>query len=202
MSALDIDQFHASSALHVPGLLNEGAVARLRAALAPLPLTDNVHLLPAVPALRDLVGAEGALGRLAARLLGTAATPVGMRFLDKTPDANWVSHWHQDLAAGKEQMREMVTIRLHLDDVDADNAPLYYAPGSHRFGWLRADDIAGVVERCGTAQCLARAGDAWAHPTLFLHGSDPARRPRQRRVLHADFAPASLRVAGRGWPAA
>ncbi len=199
VSTLDFEQFHERSALHVPGLLDDSAVEALRVALAPLPMTDNHRMLPGVPALRELVGSEGALGRLAAQLLGTSATPVGMRFLDKVPGDNWVSHWHQDLAAGKDQMAGMVTIRLHLDDVDADNAPLFYAPGSHRFGWLRAAAVPDVVERCGMALCLARAGDAWAYPTLFLHGSDPARRPRRRRVLHVDFAPMEMGMDGGGW---
>ena len=93
----------------------------------------------------------------------------------------------------------MVTIRVHLDAVDADNAPLLVAPGSHRALISKAEADA-VAAACGTMTCLAEPGDIWAYATPVLHASRRAARPRQRRVLRLDYAadalPGKLRWLG------
>jgi len=86
----------------------------------------------------------------------------------------------------------MATLRIHLNAVDADNAPLLVAPGSHRFGRVPVGEIEGVVARCGAVGCLADAGDIWAYATPILHASEAARRPAQRRVLQVDYAAIDL----------
>lgn len=82
----------------------------------------------------------------------------------------------------------MVTLRAHLDDVPATNAPLMIAPGSHRLGRIPESQISAVVEACGTATCVADAGDVWLYSTPILHASDAATAPRSRRVLQVDYA--------------
>jgi len=52
--------------------------------------------------------------------------------------------------------------------------------------------LKSVVEKCGTAVCLAEAGDIWLYATPIVHASDAARRPAHRRVLQVDFAAADL----------
>lgn len=79
-------------------------------------------------------------------------------------------------------------LRVHLDPVTVDNAPLLIAPGSHRFGRVTVDRIDAVVDQCGTACCTARAGDIWLYATPILHASDTARHPARRRVLQIDFS--------------
>lgn len=86
----------------------------------------------------------------------------------------------------------MVTVRAHLDDVPATNAPLLIAPGSHKFGRVTVEDIETVVERCGIASCLAEAGDVWLYATAILHASETASMPKSRRVLQVDFAAEEL----------
>jgi ectoine hydroxylase-related dioxygenase (phytanoyl-CoA dioxygenase family) len=86
----------------------------------------------------------------------------------------------------------MVTLRVHLDAVPADNAPLVVAPGSHKLGRIRVGDVAGVVERCGTAVCLAGVRDVWLYATPILHASDRAQSGGSRRVLQVDFAVGEL----------
>lgn len=61
-----------------------------------------------------------------------------------------------------EMIEQMATLRVHLDDVPADNAPLLIAPGSHRAGRIAEAEIAAAVERRGTAMGLAQRGDVWA----------------------------------------
>ena len=82
----------------------------------------------------------------------------------------------------------MVTIRIHLDHVADDNAPLLTAPGSHRLDLVRVDAIEAAVARCGIRRCIARAGDIWVYATPILHASEAAETPRARRVLQVDYA--------------
>ena len=86
----------------------------------------------------------------------------------------------------------MVTLRVHLDDVPATNAPLLIAPGSHRYGRIQEQAVAAVVARCGIATCLAKAGDIWAYATPILHASSVATTPAHRRVLQVDFSADAL----------
>lgn len=92
----------------------------------------------------------------------------------------------------------MVTIRIHLDAVPADNAPLLIAPGSHRLGRVPEAAIAEAVRRCGTATCLADAGDIWVYSTPILHASAASTATAHRRVLQVDYTTAAL-PAGLEW---
>jgi hypothetical protein len=165
----------------------------------------------------------GGLGLLAGTILGAAARPVRAVLFDKTEDANWSVAWHQDRTiavrrrrdvAGYgpwsikdgaahveppfEVMRDMVTLRAHLDDCGEDNAPLMIALGSHRLGRVPTADIPGAIARLATARCIARAGDIWAYATTIIHASEPTRRPARRRVLQVDFAAGAL-TGGLEW---
>jgi hypothetical protein len=169
------------------------------------------------PMLDDILAAPGRIGRLAATHLGDAARPVRALLFDKTADANWAVPWHQDRTVAVCERRDiegfspwstkagvphveppfaiierMVTIRAHLDDCDADNAPLLIAPGSHRAGRVPAKQVADVARERGSRACLAAAGDAWIYATSIIHASERARLPRRRRVLHVDYAGEAL----------
>jgi ectoine hydroxylase-related dioxygenase (phytanoyl-CoA dioxygenase family) len=89
-------------------------------------------------------------------------------------------------------LADMVTLRVHLDPVPAGNAPLLIAPGSHRFGRIAEDDIAGIVDRCGRMACIAEGGDIWLYATPILHASEASHEPQRRRVLQVDFAASNL----------
>jgi hypothetical protein len=87
----------------------------------------------------------------------------------------------------------MVTLRVHIDQVAATNAPLLIAPGSHKLGRIPVGEIAEIVHRLGTATCLADRGDIWLYATPILHSSETATQPSHRRVLQVDFAVGELR---------
>ena len=97
-------------------------------------------------------------------------------------------------------LARMLTLRIHLDPVGPDNAPLLVAPGSHRLGLIAEPAIAGIVERLGVAACPAALGDAWLYAAPILHASARAARPLRRRVLQllysADELPGGLAWAG------
>lgn len=170
--------------------------------------------LPDDGATGDLLAADGAVGRIAAGLLGPKAWPVRAVLFDKTPDANWIVAWHQDRTITVRERIEvdgfspwstkdgllhvappiavlegMATLRLHLDDCDDDNAPLRIALGSHRLGYVPAAEASARAEVLSAFVCHAQAGDVWAYSTPILHMSERSRSgERRRRVLQIDYA--------------
>jgi hypothetical protein len=150
-------------------------------------------------------------------VLGYDAQLVRSILFNKSDDANWQVAWHQDLAIAvarksevdgysswsvkdgvphvqppKEILEQMLTVRLHLDPADETNGALWVSPGSHRLGRLPAADAAAVAERNGKHLCSARAGDALLMRPLILHASRKTTSGVPRRVIHLEFARASL----------
>jgi len=173
--------------------------------------------------LADLLALRGAIGALAATLTSPAARAVRAVMFDKTPDANWNVAWHQDrvlpvaarievegfgpwstkdgllhVAPPFEILARMITLRVHLDPVDASNAPLRAALGSHRLGRVAAEDAAVRAAEHSVITCLAEPGDVWVYATPILHTSDRANPPRRRRVLQIDYADFEL-PGGLAW---
>ena len=165
---------------------------------------------------------HGAAGTIARDTLGLRARPVRAVLFDKTPGANWSLAWHQDRTVAVrdradaegfgnwtvkqgiqhveppfELLSRMMTLRLHLDDVDEHNAPLLIAPGSQRLGLIPEARISDVVAQCGSALCVAKAGDVWCYATPILHASAASQSQGHRRVLQVDYSvdelPAPLR---------
>lgn len=143
--------------------------------------------------------------------------PVRAIFFDKTRESNWSLDWHQDrviavkhrvetpgfgpwtVKAGLHHvappiglLARMVTLRIHLDEVTHENAPLIIAPGSHRLGRIHEAEIRDVVAKCGTFTCLARRGDVWKYATPILHASAASTSLRRRRVLQVDYSADAL----------
>ena len=85
-------------------------------------------------------------------------------------------------------LETMATVRIHLDPIDGNNAPLGIVPGSHRLGRLPEAEITEVVERSDVELCLAARGDVWAYATPIVHSSRPADLPRRRRILQIDYS--------------
>lgn len=143
--------------------------------------------------------------------------PVRAILFDKTATGNWALGWHQDRTVAVKRkvvaegygpwsrkrgiqhveppfavMADMITVRLHLDPVDAGNAPLRVAIGSHRLGRIVDAAVDDVVARAWTLTCLAGRGDLWVYATPILHASSAAANPHRRRVLQLDLAPGDL----------
>jgi ectoine hydroxylase-related dioxygenase (phytanoyl-CoA dioxygenase family) len=188
-------------------------LGELRSVLAHLTHDAAGIRISGLAALQPLLANDGTVGAIAAAHLGTDCRAVRAILFDKTPATNWSLAWHQDrticvrqrlevegfgpwttkagmhhVAPPFDLLSRMVTLRVHLDDVPADNAPLLIAPGSHRFGRVPVDGIDEVVQQCGVHACLAEVGDVWLYATPILHASDSAATPRHRRVLQVDFS--------------
>ncbi|MEI9889867.1 MAG: phytanoyl-CoA dioxygenase family protein [Caulobacteraceae bacterium] len=170
-----------------------------------------------VEALRPFLAVNGVVGAIAASCMSGSPRPVRAILFDKTAGTNWSLGWHQDrvIAVGARKdapgfgpwsrkhgalhvappadiQARMITLRVHLDAVPKDNAPLLVAPGSHRFGRIAEADVPETVRRCGVVACLAAEGDVWAYATPVLHASDAAAMPGRRRVLQIDYAAEDL----------
>ena len=209
-------QFAADGAQLFRGAV-KSCMAELEASLGGLSPDEAGVRIHGVERLKPLLSRDGCIGAIAAGALDSACKPVRAILFNKTPAANWSLGWHQDrticvrdrldvpgfggwtMKRGMNHVEppfaliaRMVTLRVHLDDVPATNAPLLIAPGSHRFGRIKEADIADIVARCGTRACLAEAGDVWLYATPILHSSQAAATPKARRVLQVDFADEAL----------
>jgi ectoine hydroxylase-related dioxygenase (phytanoyl-CoA dioxygenase family) len=205
-------QFDRDGAQRHEGLLDALSLERLHAQIAALP-ADR----PGVRIGANRLSGLEAVTAIAAKAIGADARAVRAVLFDKTASANWNLGWHQDRTIVVKERIEapgfgpwsvkdgllhveppfavieaMTTARIHLDPVDADNAPLRIAPGSHRLGRVPSGEIEGEVARLGVAKCLAQAGDVWLYATPIFHASAPAARPRRRRVLQIDFSAEDL----------
>ncbi len=161
------------------------------------------------------------------RAAGTGWSCVRAIAFNKTPDANWGLGWHQDrtIAVARREdisgfdiwsckdglthveppftlLERMLTLRVHLDPVDRDNAPLLVAKGSHCLGKVAEDTVDSLVEGSEILASHADAGDGWLYATPVLHASARSTSDRQRRVIHLDYSrdtlPAPLEWAGIG----
>lgn len=206
-------EFDAYGAAHFPEALSEADVPALLHILAHLPPDSAGSRLHGIPALSPFLTPDGPIGRVASDCLGRPGMVVRAILFDKRAATNWALGWHQDrticvlqriavpgfgpwtvkagllhVAPPFALLERMVTLRIHLDPVDADNAPLLIAPGSHAMGRVAEADVAAAVDRYGIATCLVETGDIWAYATPILHASEAAHRPRRRRVLQVDFS--------------
>ncbi|HEX8063164.1 MAG TPA: phytanoyl-CoA dioxygenase family protein [Allosphingosinicella sp.] len=211
-------QLDHDGAQHFPAAFGPAEVAALVERLS-LPQNRPGVRLGASHGLAALISPADSI---AAAVLAPRARAIGAKLFEKSPARNWALGWHQDRTIPLRERREVpgftqwtlkagiphcvppfeilersLTLRIHLDPVGVDNAPLLFAPGSHRLGPVAERDIAAAVERCGVRASLAGAGDVWAYSTPILHASDRAREPARRRVLQllysAERLPGGLR---------
>lgn len=176
------------------------------------------NLLAVFPPARTL-WRKPRLMELLTSVLGPNGGLVRGLFFDKPPESTWSLPWHQDLTiavrdhslpserfrnrtlkagvphveAPDELLREMLTLRIHLDDVTPKNGPLQVLPGTHT-----ARDAAASQS---PVTILANAGDVLAMRPLLSHCSgvsDPA-TSRRRRVVHLEFAAMPQLPDGYAW---
>jgi len=210
----------------VPNVLDGAQIGRLLADLAaPVPgpslrtrggLFAIRNLLEAVPAV-DRLARSKAVRNLVAPILGTQAIPVQAMLFDKTPSANWLVPWHQDLTIAVRRradvegygpwsvkggvphvqppaaiLEAMVAVRIHLDPCGEANGALRVLPGTHRLGRLSDEQISALAESVQPITCEAAAGGAVLMRPLLVHASSASDHPAHRRVIHIEFAACTL----------
>lgn len=153
--------------------------------------------------------------------LGEEFGLVRALFFDKPPDRTWNLPWHKDTAIAVEDhqirsehfsrptikagvphliasddiLQQMLTLRIHLDEVTDENGPLRIIPGSH----VSSKSEGMGIERAVTIH--ARPGDVLAMRPLISHasGSSAEGTRRHRRILHLEFAASPTLPDGVRW---
>lgn len=173
------------------------------------------NLLQLVPEVA-MVSVRPEIWPFVAAILGEDAFATRAILFNKTPDANWALGWHQDSVIAVAEKREMprfrawglkagvwqvqpppeilsrmLALRIHLDDCDAGNGALRVIPGSHCHGWLD-DEIDAWKRRVPEVICESPAGGVFTMCPTILHASSRALQPANRRVIHIEYANATL----------
>lgn len=152
-------------------------------------------------------------------VLGDAFGLVRGLYFDKPPQRSWSLPWHQDLTiavqehrpstrfhkpttkagvphveAPQELLAQMLTLRIHLDDVTQENGPLQVLPGTHRSIFAEPPTLEPVT-------IFASAGDVLAMRPLLFHasGASTPGTTRHRRILHLEFAAQRELPEGFAW---
>lgn len=205
----------------VPNILSVAEQRKLLDVLGPVSGAGRRGLL-AQPAVAELA-CSSALLALVRPHLPAEPLPVRALFFDKSPEANWLVTWHQDLTVALrnrvevpgfgpwsvkdgvphvqppvELLERMLAVRLHLDAADETNGALRVLPGSHRMGRLAATRIQELRSEQPEAVCAMSAGGALLMRPLLLHASSRSSSARHRRVLHIEYAAFSL-PGGLNW---
>ncbi len=166
-----------------------------------------------VPQIHYLLQNHSCMQSIAKQCLGSTPMPVRAIYFDKSAENNWSLNWHQDRTIAVKQkaaisgfgpwtvkqgvthveppfalLEKMMTVRLHLDAVIMDNAPLKIVTGSHRLGKITEHQYAKIVATYSVKSCLAEAGDVWAYSTPVLHASDASKSLSRRRVIQIDYS--------------
>jgi len=164
------------------------------------------NLIAAFPGVREIPN-HPILAEFITTVLGANAGMVRALFFDKPPNRSWSLPWHRDrtiavkcnkiptglfrkptikagiphVEAPESLMAEMLTIRVHLDPMTAENGPLSVIPGSHLVEQQTANAPIALV---------ADAGDVLAMRPLLLHASSVSQEgtSMHRRVIHLEFA--------------
>jgi len=93
---------------------------------------------------------------------------------------------HMD--APYEVLAQMLTVRVHLDDVTDCNGPLRVLAGTHARGKLNGEAISALVATRTPTACLASAGDVLFMRPLLVHRSPRPSQSARRRILHLEFS--------------
>lgn len=195
----------------IRGAVSSAAVEQLRTALGPLQDAGRRGLLDdsRIAAFAN----SDVLQQLVRPYVDAEPFAVRAIYFNKSPDANWVVAWHQDMSIavrGRTEvagfgpwsvkgkvthvqppmalLERMLTVRLHLDDVDEANGALRVVPASHIRGQLSPQAVVAARNELGEHFCTAEAGDALLMRPLLLHASGRSSSSRQRRVLHIEYA--------------
>jgi hypothetical protein len=169
------------------------------------------QFLKQVPAVVSLIFSTK-LNEMIEAVFGKDFFVVKSIYFDKPEQSNWFVAYHQDLTISVENrmvvdgygpwtvkqnqyavqpplaiLENNFTIRIHLDDTDADNGALKVIPGSHKKGIVRPE---GVGE--GEVFCPVKKGAVMLMSPLLMHASNRTTNNMKRRVVHLEFSNQSL----------
>lgn len=166
---------------------------------------------------------ELSLSRKVLDLLPLGLSPVRSILFDKTAAANWPVPWHQDLTISvveemladgygpwsikdgvvhvqppADLLKQMATVRIHLDETNQANGALRVIPKSHLLGKLSSKEVLSSANESEVA-CECAAGDVLLMSPLILHASSKSEQPNRRRIIHFEYAPKGALVPELSW---
>jgi ectoine hydroxylase-related dioxygenase (phytanoyl-CoA dioxygenase family) len=144
-------------------------------------------------------------------LLGDKYFVVKSIYFDKPRNSNWYVSYHQDLTVSVDRklelegfefwtikqnqfavqppldiLKNILTVRIHLDETNENNGALKVVPKSHLKGIYRPETIDWTIE--SEVICNVSKGGVMLMRPLLLHSSGRATNNRQRRVIHIEFS--------------
>lgn len=172
------------------------------------------QFLKEVPATKSIIF-NTRLQQLIVNLFGDDYFAVKSIYFDKPEQSNWFVTWHQDLTISVDKkielpgysswtrkhqqfavqppvevLKDNFTLRIHLDDTNADNGALKVLPGSHLQDIYRPESIDWSIEK--VSNCDVKRGGIMIMRPLLIHASDRTTNDAKRRVIHIEFSRTKL----------
>jgi ectoine hydroxylase-related dioxygenase (phytanoyl-CoA dioxygenase family) len=88
-------------------------------------------------------------------------------------------------------MSQVLALRIHLDDSNAENGPLRVLPRTHMLGVLSDDRLHELSTKIAPVECIVPKGGVVAMRPLVVHASSKSQTDAPRRVLHIEYAAAA-----------
>ncbi|TDQ11402.1 phytanoyl-CoA dioxygenase family protein [Pedobacter metabolipauper] len=167
------------------------------------------QFLKEVPEINELIFNDD-FKNLIQQLFGKGQFVVKSIYFDKPGQSNWFVSYHQDLTISVDQkvdlenynfwtvkqdqfavqppleiLKQIYTVRIHLDDTDENNGALKVIKGSHLKNIYRPEDIDWANEQERT--CNVPQGGIMIMKPLLLHSSSRTVNNKKRRVIHIEF---------------
>jgi ectoine hydroxylase-related dioxygenase (phytanoyl-CoA dioxygenase family) len=181
------------------------------------------QFLKEIPEAKDLIY-NAKLKEVVDVFFGNNFFTVKSIYFDKPETSNWYVAYHQDLTISVDKkielsgfgpwtvkqnqfavqppleiLKNIFTIRIHLDDTNEQNGALKVVPGSHNKNIYRPETIDWSTET--EVSCNVNKGGIMIMKPLLLHSSGRTTNNKKRRVIHIEFSnqelPAELNWAER-----
>jgi ectoine hydroxylase-related dioxygenase (phytanoyl-CoA dioxygenase family) len=193
------DQVTASAA----GLAAEDAVFDLEDTHTPAePRVRRIKKPHQVDPLYDALARHPRIVALLNRVIGPDVRLHHSKVNMKSPRYGAPLEWHQDWAFIPHSNMSMAIAALMLDDVDVDNGPVLFIPGSHRGplldhhqdGYFVGAIDPATLDLDAAVPMMGPAGSMTLHHPMLVHGSALNQSDKQRRMLFYEYAAADA------WP--
>jgi phytanoyl-CoA dioxygenase PhyH len=214
---MEVDGFAINGFALLPGVLADDECARIATQVASVAAGSpgTRCLLPHAwcKALAERLKGHPAL----AAFIPPSFVAAQCTYFEKSRSRNWLVAVHQDLSipvaarisnvalqgwtekegelfvqAPAHLLRQLVAVRLHIDDCTLNDGPLRVVPGSHLHGRVGPEDAVLARQTVGEVVCVCPSGGALVMRPLLLHASSKAIGNGKRRVLHFLFGPYEL----------
>ncbi|MEQ1733185.1 MAG: phytanoyl-CoA dioxygenase family protein [Bacteroidia bacterium] len=168
------------------------------------------QVLKEIPALGKIIFNTN-LQQLILQLFDDTFFVVKSIYFDKPSKSNWFVPYHQDLTISVDRkidllnfgpwtikqnqfavqpplpiLKNIFTIRIHLDDTDENNGALKVITKSHLKDIYRPETIDWNMEN--EAICRVNKGGVMLMKPLLLHSSNKTVNDKKRRVIHIEFS--------------